>query len=62
MFESKQNIYYTQKSVETKVFWLFTEKVWKKVQLRYKIGTIFLSLKKSVQILRLTEKACYMFT
>ena len=29
MFESKLNIYYIHKSAERKVFWLFTEKVWK---------------------------------
>ena len=30
MFESKLNIYTIQKSAERKVFWLFTEEVWKK--------------------------------
>ena len=39
MFESKLNIYYTQKSAEKKVFWLFTEKVWKKDKLRDKVPT-----------------------
>ena len=34
MFESKPDIYYTQKLVEKKVFWLFTEKVWKKGQIK----------------------------
>ena len=29
MLESKLNIYAIQKSAERKVFWLFTEKVWK---------------------------------
>ena len=29
MFESKLNIYTVQKSAESKVFCLFTEKVWK---------------------------------
>ena len=29
MFESKLNIYTSQKAAERKVFWLFTEKNWK---------------------------------
>ena len=44
MFESKLNIYYTQKSVERKVYWLCTEKVWKigKINgLKYQLQALF---------------------
>ena len=45
MFESKLKIYYIQKSAERKVFWLFTEKVWKrgKINTNLKLSWAFVN-------------------
>ena len=55
MFESKLNIYYTQKSVERKVYWLCTEKVWK----IGKINGLKYQLQALLWICQILDTKCY---